>query len=82
MKKLLVFILAAMLVCGGILPQTLAETQGNYEYTLNPDGTAKITGVSKDCTEETVPAELDGHTDHLPPGGQQRAGAACSRDRC
>ena len=62
MKKLLVFILAAMLVCGGILPQTLAETQGNYEYTLNPDGTAKIIGVSKDCTEETVPAELDGHT--------------------
>lgn len=62
MKKLLVFILAAMLICGGILPQAVAETQGNYEYTLNPDGTATITRVNRDCTEEAVPSELDGHT--------------------
>ena len=61
MKKLLVFILAAMLVCGGILSQAIAETQENYQYTVKEDGTAEITEVNKECKDGVIPAELDGH---------------------
>ena len=62
MKKLLVMILAALLVCGCILPHAMAEKQERvYHYTLKQDGTAEIISVSKDCTDETVPSELDGH---------------------
>lgn len=61
MRKLLVFILAAVLVCGGILPQAAAETQENYQYTVKEDGTAEITEVNKECKDSTIPAELDGH---------------------
>lgn len=61
MKKLLVLCLAALLVCGCILPHAMAETQGNYDYTVKEDGTAEITKVNKDCKDSIIPAELDGH---------------------
>ena len=61
MKKLLVMILAALLVCGCILPHAMAEAQGDYQYTVKEDGTAEITKVNKDCKDSVIPAELDGH---------------------
>ena len=46
MKKLLVFVLAIMLVCGGMISASQASSQGFYEYRLLADGTVEITRVS------------------------------------
>lgn len=62
MKKLLVFVLAIMLVCGGMISASQASSQGFYEYRLLADGTVEITRVSDECADKMIPAELDGKT--------------------
>ena len=64
-KKLLAILLAClMLIPGGIAMAEEAEvlTSGDYEYTLNDDGSASITKYNGEADALTVPAELDGHT--------------------
>ena len=62
MKKLLVFVMAIMLICGGIISASQASSQGFYEYRLLADGTVEITKVSDECADKMIPAELDGKT--------------------
>lgn len=62
MKKLVIFVLAIMLVCGGMISISQATEQGWYEYTLNKDGTVTIVSVSEDCADQVIPSELDGKT--------------------
>ena len=65
MKKLLTILLALMLTVS--LSCTLAEDVpteyigGDFRYVLLEDGTAEITGYGGDATDQTLPAELDGH---------------------
>ena len=64
-KKLFAILLAClMLLPGGIAMAEEAEalTSGDYEYTLNDDGSASITDYSGNAKALTVPAELDGHS--------------------
>ena len=64
-KKLLAILLAClMLIPGGIAMAEEAEalTSGDYEYTLNDDGSASITDYSGKAEALIVPAELDGHS--------------------
>ena len=37
-------------------------TSGDYEYVLNEDGSAVITGCNGEAENLTIPSELDGHT--------------------
>ena len=62
MKKLLAFLLTAMLICGSVISVSSAEKSGVYEYRLLLDGTAEITDVDSSCSDNVIPGELDGHT--------------------
>ena len=63
-KKLLAILLACLLMipCGLALAEDAeALTSGDFEYTLNTDGSATITEYSGEAESLTIPAELDGH---------------------
>ena len=65
MKKRIasIFIVLAML-CTSIpfsAVSAVAETSGDYEYTILEDGTAEITNYTGSDTEIVIPSELDGH---------------------
>ncbi len=61
MKKWLTILLAVLLACGALPAGSFAEEQTLFQYEVQRDGTAKITGIN-DTTLETleIPAELDG----------------------
>lgn len=60
MKKILAVLCALMLLafCA------ISESAGGFEYTVNEDGNAVITGYTRiaDETELVIPAEIDGYT--------------------
>lgn len=60
MKKLLIFVLAIMLLCGGMISASQATEQGPYQYVLKKDGSVEITSVRQDCADQVIPSELDG----------------------
>ena len=63
-KKLLAILLACLLMipCGLALAEDAeALTSGDFEYTLNADGSVTITEYSGEAESLTIPAELDGH---------------------
>ena len=60
MKKFLVMVLAAMLICVGIISVSSAEKE-LYEYEELGNGNIKITGADNSITEAVIPAEIDGH---------------------
>ncbi len=53
---------AALVCCLALLcAAALAESCGDYEYTLNRDGGARITRYTGQDADVVIPAELDGH---------------------
>lgn len=60
MKKFLVMVLAAMLICVGIISVSSAEKE-LYKYEELGNGNIKITSADKSITEAVIPAEIDGH---------------------
>ena len=62
MKKILAVLLAVLLACGAFPAGSFAEGQDLFQYSVNPDGTAVITGITdEDIEVMEIPAELDGH---------------------
>ncbi len=66
MKKAAAFLAAAgmalVMICGALPARpAMAETSGDFEYSVNYDDTATITGYTGSGGEVTVPGELDGH---------------------
>ena len=62
MKKILAVLLAVLLACGAFPAGSFAEGKNLFQYSVNPDGTAVITGITEEDIEVMeIPAELDGH---------------------
>ena len=62
MKKTLAVLLAVLLACGAFPAGSFAEGKNLFLYSVNPDGTAVITGITdEDIEVMEIPAELDGH---------------------
>ena len=64
-RKLLAILLACLMLlpCGvAIAEEAETLTNGDYEYTLNDDGSASIKKYTGFAEDLTVPTELDGHT--------------------
>ena len=54
--------LAMLLAVFAAVPMTVsAETSGNFEYTVNSDGTAAITKYTGSAVSLVIPSQLDGH---------------------
>ena len=64
MKKVLNLLTALVMAVSlvGVLPvmTAMAETSGNYEYTVLYDGTVEITGYTGSETEIEIPSEING----------------------
>lgn len=59
MKKILAVLLAVLLACGAFPAGSFAEGQDFFQYKINPDGTAVITGFNNPAVETLeIPAEL------------------------
>ncbi|MDO4829533.1 MAG: hypothetical protein Q4B19_09160, partial [Clostridia bacterium] len=68
MKKFWILALALVLTLASLsIPAATAEespteyTSGDYRYTLQPDGTAVITGYSGSASALSIPGTLDEH---------------------
>ena len=64
-RNLLAILLACLMLlpCGvAIAEEAETLTNGDYEYTLNDDGSASIKKYTGFAEDLTVPTELDGHT--------------------
>ena len=59
MKKLMVILL--FVLCMVCTVAAVAETSGDYEYTVLKDGTVKITKYGGNDADLTIPAALDGY---------------------
>ena len=60
MKKLL--LAALLLLFAALMLAALGETSGDFEYRVNRDGTAEITGYSGNAAKLVIPNTLDGHS--------------------
>ena len=60
MKKFLVMVLAAMLICGGIVSVSAEETE-QFRYRILDDGTAAISQAKLTIGDVVIPEEIDGH---------------------
>lgn len=63
-KKWISLLLAVVLAVSSLAASTiaLADTSGDFEYTVLDDGTAEITGYTGNASELVIPSEIDGYT--------------------
>lgn len=63
-KKWISLLLAVVLAVSSLAASTiaLADTSGDFEYTVLDNGTAEITGYTGNASELVIPSEIDGYT--------------------
>ena len=61
-RTVMIAVSAVLFACLFISGTVKAETEGDYEYELQSDGTVIITNYTGADTEVTVPDSLNGHT--------------------
>lgn len=60
--SILFAIIMLLSITSGFSCSVLADTSGDFEYTVLDDGTAEITGYTGNATDLVIPSEIDGYT--------------------
>lgn len=60
--SILFAIMMLLSITSGFSCSVLADTSGDFEYTVLDDGTAEITGYTGNATDLVIPSEIDGYT--------------------